>query len=91
MARSENIKVLQGRLEEKGYRCTDMLNKSNGTTHQIIEKYQNGGKTIIVERWYQGDDIGGIDWNELQLCEVYVRMDSNNSWEDFFTKLEAAL
>lgn len=53
MARSENIKVLQGRLEEKDYRCTDMLNKSNGTTHQIIEKYKNGGKTIIVERWYQ--------------------------------------
>jgi len=91
MARSANIKVLQDRLDEKGYRCTDMLNKSNGTTHQIIEKYQNGSKTIIVERWYQEDDIGGIDWNELQLCEVYVRMDSNNSWEDFFTKLEAAL
>ena len=49
MARSANIKVLQDRLDEKGYRCTDMLNKSNGTTHQIIEKYQNGSKTITVD------------------------------------------
>lgn len=90
MSRNQQIQRTKDLLEEKGYRCINQIITKGHNSHQVIEKYQGQGPALILEVWYDADD-DGINRNEVQLCDVYVLIKSDNTWDDFIDKLKTTI
>ncbi len=90
MSRHQQVQRTKDLLEEKGYRCINQIITKGHKSHQVIEKYQGRGPAVILEVWYDADD-DGINWNQVQLCDAYVLVKSDNTWDDFIGKLQLAI
>ncbi len=91
MSRQENFKRVQDLLEEKGYSCTSQLIDKRHKSQFILEKYIGRGPMVIMERLLGETAEGEINWEDIQMCQAYVQVASNSTWNDFIEKLNAAL
>lgn len=90
--RSESERWMQGQEHDRGWRCINQVKANNDRTLIEIFLYPKAETILVVVKDYDGQIRLGKPWPKMRGCQVYVPLDTTNTWDSLekaFDALEA--